>query len=134
MRITLKQTTDYQSIAQMDSILFSECYPIDDWSECIWWIGFHKGTPVAYCGMKVFEGTVYMCRAGVIESAQGNGIQKKLINKRLEYAKSLGIDLAITYTSHDNAASMNSLIKCGFRPYTPQWAWDGDEFVYWRKT
>lgn len=132
MKITLKSTERYQEIAYLDSQLFPEDEPIENWQNSEWWIGYHKGEIISYCSLKCMGDYVYLNRAGVLDEFQGNGIQKKMIKKRLDWCKANNIKYAITYTSHLNSASINSLIGMGFKAYRPNNMWAGSEFLYWK--
>lgn len=131
----LFQTEQYQRIAAMDATLFRDDHPIEDWADNVWWIGIEGGKDVAYCGIKrLDEDIAYLSRAGVLASHQGKGLQKKMIRKRLDWAKAAGCRWVITDTVHDNPASVNSLISLGFRQFIPQYQWkDGALTLYWRK-
>ena len=135
MRITLKESTDYQLIAWMDAQLFPSDFPITRWDSTKWWVGYYKGAPVCYCGIiEVADIDFgYFNRAGVLPEAQGYGIQRKMIKKRIEYARKCGWTHVITDTCNDNVASINNLIKCGFKTYLPQELWGNDSTVYWIK-
>jgi GNAT superfamily N-acetyltransferase len=117
----------------MDAAVLPNDFPIEEWEESIWWIGFHAGKPVCYCGLKREVGHAYFNRAGVLPEARGNGLQKKMIRKRLDYCRENNIKKAITNTALYNVKSMNSLIRCGFRTYWPQNRWVGDDVMYWMK-
>lgn len=118
-------------------MLQAECLPGDlpysvdtGW----WWIAKNDGFPVAFAGMvpsKQWSDTVYLCRAGVMPSAQGHGLQKRLIAARIRYARKLGYRWAITDTT-DNPASANSLISAGFKMFKPSKPWGFDHTSYWR--
>ena len=75
---------------------------------------------------------MYLCRAGIIDAHRGNGLQKKLIWVRLQKARSLGMNWAISDT-YDNPASANSLIHCGFKMFNPTEPWGAKGTLYWRK-
>jgi GNAT superfamily N-acetyltransferase len=116
------------------------CLPGDD--PCgykprdLWWIAFDAGTPVAFAGVRptAYNPSIwYLFRAGVIPSARGNGLQKRLIRVRLAGAARLGADMVVTDTRASNCASANSLIAAGFRTYNPASRWALPDSVYWRK-
>ena len=44
-----------------------------------------------------------------------------------------GATKMISYTSADNHASANNLIRSGYLLYEPENAWAGPEFLYWYK-
>lgn len=101
----------------------------------VWWIAWLDGEPVGYCGAcPADNGTaLYLSRAAVLKKARGLGIQKRMIAKRVRYGRKLGCVSIITYTSFYNPASANNLMHARFRLYRPEWAWVGQEFLYWRR-
>jgi GNAT superfamily N-acetyltransferase len=100
-----------------------------------WWIAYAEcGKPVAFAGIvrsTRWTDTGYLCRAGVIGSYTGHGLQKRLIKARLTQARKLGWNWCITDTT-DNPASSNSLISCGFKIYTPSSPWSFKNAIYWK--
>ncbi len=133
MRVTLRQTTDYQRIAHMDSSLFYECDPIEGWDQYTWWIGTCEGIPVCYCGVQKLGDFALLNRSGVLPEYRGNGLQKRMIKKRIEWAIENNLNRLITYTAVDNVESINSLIHVGFKSYLPANMWAGSEYSYWMK-
>lgn len=102
----------------------------------MWWLGFDGKHAVAFAGMSPsvqWMDTGYMTLSGVLAAYRGRGLQKRLIQRRIEKAKQLKWKTVVTETIHDNAPSMNNLIACGFRPYTPKKPWGNEGAVYWRK-
>lgn len=111
-----------------------ECFPGDSpyWNDsALWWVVYDPH-PVAFAGLLPMDDFGFLCRAGVLPSHRGQGLQRELIKRRLKEARRLGLKMVITYTMF-NPASANSLIACGFRMYTPEWTWGGDTAQYWRK-
>lgn len=103
-----------------------------------WWIAkdTETGADVGFCGLvqsSQWFDAGYLCRAGVRHTARGQGLQKRLIDVRCAKAKAVGLRYAISAT-HDNPASANSLIACGFRMYSPRKPWLSSGAAYWRKT
>jgi GNAT superfamily N-acetyltransferase len=106
------------------------CFPEDDLydkkngenpycpGEHIWWtVSFkpHK-VIVAFAGLKIYAGgqKAFMCRSGVLPNCRGIGIHQDLVKARVDYADRIGIKILETYTSRDNYASVNNLIRSGF--------------------
>lgn len=112
----------------------SELHP-DMFSRGQWWIALDGGQPVGFAGMTPsvrWCDAVYLCRSGVVESARGSGLQKRLIKARLATAKKLDYRHIVTDTRR-NPASANSLIACGFRMYQPAAPWSFRDALYWKK-
>ena len=129
----------------IDSMI-AECFEPDEWQTGrlpkaktgYWWVAFDGKTPAAFACLRPSirsEHTGYLAMSGVLARWRGKGLQRKLIRKRVAYARQLGWHTVITDTMHGNAASMRSLIACGFRPYTPVVRWgDPDHAVYWTRS
>ena len=124
------------------SALHDETFNKDEWigtgkpePRGDWWVVFDGKTPAAFAGIVPslqWTHTGYLCRAGVLPAYRGLGLQQKLIRKRVKHARSLGWVCVLTDTLSDNAPSMNNLIACGFRPYSPARPWGYSGAVYWR--
>lgn len=101
-----------------------------------WWIATEGDVEVAAAGMLP---SVRLTQAGymnccvVLPSHRGNGLQTRLIKKRIEQARKHGWSQLVTETINDNAASANSLIACGFRQFNPERPWGSPYAVYWRR-
>lgn len=112
---------------------------LPDFKRGYWWIVYedvHRYKPIAFCGMTAvptWHNTGYLCRSGVLPEFRGKGIQKKLIQTRINKAKSLGWKMLITDT-RDNLPSSNSLISKGFKLYRPQKPWSWPEALYWMRS
>ena len=135
--LRIKLSTDLDLIKRLDAVTFPKEELTDyQLARSTWWVAFLDGEPVGYCGAREIGGdpeTVFLSRAAVIESARGQGLQRKLIAKRLAWGRSRGKSWAITYTARDNCASSNNLIRSGFKLYRPEWCWAGTEFLYWKR-
>jgi len=85
----------------------------------VWWLTYEVKTkrPVAFAGLKIYSSSTnaYFCRAGVRDKYRGEGLHKKLLQKRLKWCEENGIYYAYSYTSYDNYASVNNLVKYGFK-------------------
>lgn len=98
-----------------------------------WWLVYADDVPIAFAGLvrsMRWIDTGYFCRAGVLPTYRGRGLQKKLIRARMAKAKKLGWNYVITDTT-DNPASSNSLISCGFKLYEPSKPWGFKHTLYW---
>lgn len=103
-------------IRELDSICFPEDDEIAIWHrDQHWWIVYHNQVPTAYGGARRWGEYCFLNRAGVLPSWQGQHLQQLLIKERIKQSK-LPI---ITYTSHDNLASVKNLKACGFRLWKP---------------
>lgn len=121
------------------SVLQKKCLPSDTPSDTnfgYWWIVYDAlNFPCAFAGLICsvrWANVGYLCRAGVLSSHRGQGVQKRLIRARIRQARALGWEWLITDT-HENPASANSLIATGFKMYDPSQPWGATQTLYWRK-
>jgi len=114
------------------------CFDVDSLPRdpnVFWWLITCGGEPAGFGGYQQshqFSNAIYLCRSGVLKGYRGNNLQKKLIRVRINHAKKLGYEWAVTDT-RDNPASVNSLISCGFKNYEPINPWAFSNSMYWRK-
>ena len=91
------------------------------------YVGFAIGTDIG-------DGLFFLSRSGVLKSHRGQGLHKRLIRVREQYAKRNGFSHVITYTSHTNPQSFSHLIKLKYEIYEPDYAWVGyNGIFYFRK-
>ena len=101
-----------------------------------WWLMYSVDTSVAFCGLypsSYYSNTGYLCRGGVAEEHQGQGLQKRLIRVRLAKARLLGWKWAVSDTLAYNHPSSNSLIRCGFTLFKPSKKWATRGSLYWSR-
>jgi GNAT superfamily N-acetyltransferase len=102
-----------------------------------WWLALDEdGAAVGFAGMNrvaSWPGAVYLARAGVLPAARGKGLQRRLINARISYARRIGSTVAISDTTARNFPSSRNLIACGFRPYWPATPWALPDSIYWQR-
>lgn len=102
-----------------------------------YWVAKIVGTefPVAFCSIRPLTNepnVLFLSRAGVLRGWRGQGLQKRMIRARLAWARRNGWREAVTYTTHDNYASIASLIKAGMNLYTPENPWGTDHALHFR--
>jgi GNAT superfamily N-acetyltransferase len=120
------------------SVLQNICLPFDtpyDTNFGCWWIATENGRDIGFAGLVrtvSWTDCGYLCRAGVVPFARGQGLQKKFIHVRIRQAKALGWKWVISDTRL-NPASANSLISCGFKMFEPTNPWGCKDTLYWRK-
>lgn len=103
-----------------------------------WFIGYDTAANdhmVAFACLKVtaHEGYGYLARAGVYKSNRGEGLQVRMIRLRERLARKLGLKIMVCDTHKHNVHSSNSLIRCGYRLYTPAEPWGLEDSLYWIK-
>jgi len=100
-----------------------------------WWIVYTEtNKAVGFAAMKQssqFSDCVFLHRSGISDEHTGNGLQKRLIKARLNKAKHMGFNWAVSDTTL-NPQSTNSLINCGFKMYQPSKPWGWKHTCYWR--
>jgi len=136
-RIRLVDHTD-PKIRKLLCTLQTSCLPGDTVYEPThgwWYVAYSQGmVPVGFAGIVPsirWSDCGYLCRAGVLPTHRGHGLQKKFIRARVKKARQLGWSWVITDT-YDNPASANSLIPVGFRMFDPTKPWGADKTLYWR--
>ena len=101
--------------------LDAECFPDDKplvLSDAVGWtLAWEGDEAVAFCGWRPHGSWGFHVRAGVRPESQGKGLQKQMLALREEAMASAGMSAAVTYTEAYSAASMNSLIACGYRVF-----------------
>lgn len=103
---------------EVDRICFpDDLYPLLGLPKYSWWFAYDEGVVVAYAAACKMNKYYFLARGGVLPEKRGNKIQQQLIEKRLEMAKSLNLEGAITYTSVDNISSIKNLKACGFEEW-----------------
>ncbi|MEE8606719.1 MAG: GNAT family N-acetyltransferase [Nitrospiraceae bacterium] len=122
---------DLDIIEAMQAALFMEHRA--DTASGYWWLVWCDGKPVAFAGMehsRYYQQTGYMNSAAVAWEHRGNGLQKRLIRRRIARARELGWKWLLTDTSPDNYPSANSLIGCGFKLFKPWYKWGSRGSIY----
>ncbi len=125
-----------RQVVQLNAQIFPDD-PLEaaDKARGVWWVAFEGLTPVGFCGVRKlkYEDAAFLCRAGLLPSARGQGLQRRMIQLRLRWMRAQGIAKAVTYTMRDNYPSANNLIKCGFLLYEPPEYWGGTRSLYFMK-
>lgn len=96
-----------------------------------WWV-----IPgVAFCAVKScsYPGEWYLSRSGVLPAHRGQGLQARMVRVRERFARSQGGRWIMSDTHRDNMASSNTLIRCGYRLFSPREPWALPDSLYWRK-
>lgn len=133
---TLRRTEDLDDVRELHNLTF----PLDEWvgdDREFWIVRDADGQGVGFCAAmyQPSSNCVALDRAGVIDTAHGAGLQKRMIRARLRWARSLGATGAIAYCALRNYQSIANLLKCGFRFYsseTPSDYVDEDAFHFMR--
>lgn len=133
-RVDIRHSKTQDRLSTLQRICLPHDIPYDTNSGFWWTITDTSGRDVGFAGLVYsfrWSDCGYLCRAGVIPSSRGQGIQKKLIRVRIRQAKAVGMNWLITDT-YDNPASSNSLISCGFKLFEPTVPWGATGTLYFR--
>lgn len=131
-------------VVQSIKLLIDECFKPGELTEHArtpklgtWWLAWHADEAVAFSCVvesQLYPGNGYIALQGVVPAHRGHGLQRRMINAAVRYAKQQGWAELITETVHDNAASGNTMISAGFKLFNPVRAWNNLAPVcYWRK-
>lgn len=138
MTYRIVKSASSEDAEEVVSTLHFACFENHYWDPTAhWWLANdHTGGSVAFGGLRVskVERSAYLCRAGVHPKVRGAGLQTKLIQARIKWARKEGLQSLITDTVHGNFYSANNLINLGFRMYNPAAPWANDDSSYWRLT
>lgn len=107
-----------------------------DFSVGHWWLVLARGEAVGYAGLtqSSWHHTAgYLKRVGVRRDHTGNGLQRRLIDVRINRARKNGLRYVITDCTTCNPASANSLMKRGFKIFMPDNPWALTHSIYWKK-
>jgi GNAT superfamily N-acetyltransferase len=136
--VTIRKTKNYGLIGRLDVKVFGEDEVSDEpYEACTWFLLIVDDKVAGFAGLSVFdEGgrkQGFLERAAVLKPFRGRGLQKLLIAARDQEARRLGLEHVYTYTAFENNASSNSLMKCGYKLYTPQSKYGLKGALYWYK-
>lgn len=101
-----------------------------------WWLAELNGKPVGFASMHPAASDPpggYLSRCGVLPAHRGNGLQLRLIRAREAQARRYGYRHTYTDTTNDNPASSNTLIRAGYRLFTPEAPWGLRNSIYWNR-
>lgn len=106
--------SDSADLARLNAEIFPDDAP-PDFASAEWRMAWSNFEPIAFCGWKRLGNLGFHYRSGVLPSFRGKGLQREMIELRERAMRESGLGVAVTYTETYSAASMNTLIKCGYR-------------------
>jgi RimJ/RimL family protein N-acetyltransferase len=118
--------------------MHAECFPRDEPvmpNDGDWWVAFHGKHEAGFIGFVKSTralSAAYLCSVGVLKKYRGNRLQTRLTRTALPVLKEQ-YDTVVTDCRCFNPASANSLIRCGFHVYLPDWPWSFKDAIYWRR-
>lgn len=131
---TRRNNSKLQLAKDLNLFYFPGCQ-LPAWENNYVWLAYVDDEVAGFATMKKISGMSYgyLERVAVLKKYRGKGIQKKLIDVRVKYARSQGWKGVLTYTTPDNYPSVNSLMHRGFSMYWPEWCWAGKEMLYFKR-
>lgn len=135
MPYVIRQSKDYGKVKEINDLVFYEKM-VDVDEDSVWWLVSEGGVAVGFGGVQEYNHNyAFLYRACILEDHRGYGLQRKLIKKRVKWAKDYGYKGVLTYTLAENTTSANNLIREGFLLFDPEEPWsseeDGDPVLYW---
>ena len=137
LRRVIYHTTDYETVAALDQLIFPDSYRErpEDGNE--FWLAHDTVDEdfVGFASLRAlregsedprWEETVFLSRVGVLRSARGHRLQRRFIRARLRWARKHEYKRAITYAAWGNVASIRALVQERFIPFMPAVLWAGD--------
>lgn len=133
MSVRLRITDELDEVHEMHAQAFPGIgFPGEDHT---YWVATDGAKCVGFCSAvyRPERGYVYLSSAAVTLAARGQGLQRRMIRTRVAWAKKQGASRVITYTVLKNYESMCNLLKSGFRFYSPESMYMGEDVHYFEK-
>lgn len=133
-----KSDKNLKILREMDSICFPEdrCALFGLRKVFCWFLYSENGEIAGYCSGYKLKQYFYLSRCGIMPKYRGKGMQKKLIQERIEKAKDLNLAGLVTYTNNENIASIKNLQSFGFEEWKDSPKWFSKKkyntFIEWR--
>lgn len=129
----LRRTDDLDIVRELHSLAFPEDKWVGD-DHTFWVATDEHDKPVGFCSAIYWpdRNAVFLSRAAVAQSAQGNGLQRRMVRTRLNWARQQGAQRVVTYTTGRNYGSIINLLRCGLRFYEPEDRWAGNDKHYFQ--
>jgi GNAT superfamily N-acetyltransferase len=120
----------HQILTALHTLTFpgDSCPPWQDSGRA--WITYHDGEPVAFLYAEPLSDSWYFSRVGVLASARGHGLQRKLM-ARMERDLRGSIIVSTTY---QNPPSANNFVRRQWLTYLPTAPWGAADTIYWFKS
>lgn len=135
MSYRIIKTKDVETIKKLHKKMFpSDFFPEEDHNSH-YWIAKKNNRNVGFSVARILDegDTMFLARAGVYESHEGNKLHRRMIRTRERFAKRIHCKVIVTYALLFNTLSMVNLLKEGYRIYIPEYNYAGDEFLYFQK-
>lgn len=117
--------------------LHAKTFPADSFDQIknsTYWLVWCNDEPVGFCSVRELDREIlFLSRAGLLHSARGHGLHKRMIQVRIRWAIRQGYGKIITYTTIDNIQSSSNLEKCGLKRYLPDYSYAGKNVLYYMR-
>ena len=127
-----KNSKLYFQLKELDAKVFPGC-DNEFQANREWWVTLEGDKINSYCGCLYKSGICVFVRAWVHRDYRNKGTHKKQIAVRINAAIKKKCKSIVTYTVKRNYASANNLIKSGFLLHNPQYAYAGNDVIYFIK-
>lgn len=124
-------------LRELHDTTFGDSAPIPEFDHGFWWIVYADKEPAGFAGITpstYLPNTGYLKRAAVLIEHRGRGLQRRLIAVRERLARKVKWDTIYTDTATFNVKSSNNLFRAGFELFRPNPIWNGEDYLYWRKS
>lgn len=112
--IRVRREHDLEWLREVHRVAFPhDAWPTEDIQ--LYWTAVRGDELLGFAGATFCDRVLHLTRCAVVASAQGLGLQRKLIGVRERYARRIWCTTIETYTTRDNWASITNLIRCGYR-------------------
>jgi hypothetical protein len=91
--------------------------PASSWAheDDTFWLATRGPDLLAFASARLRGDTLELTSCGVVSSAAGTGMQRRMLRVRERFARAAGCKSVCTYTASDNYPSITNLIRAGYR-------------------
>ena len=139
IKVRIKHLDDIDEVRELWDEFQAAHHNEDKWpgDDHTYWVLMEGEHPVGLTSavFRPEKGYVYLSYAIIMPERKTKGLQRRLIQHRLRWAKRQGAIYAVTYTLLHNYPSIMNLLRCGFRfAETPRgWCGYGTDVHYFEK-
>lgn len=123
----IRSKVGLETASALNKVLF----PYDDFENpesgnAIWLATDATGEAVGFASVRPtvdHPEMAFLSRAGVLSGHRRKGLHKRMIRVRETWARQEGFESIWTYTASWNIKSMRGIVRSGYLPWEPWWAW-----------